>query len=131
MLSLLMGKPANKTSVCVRVRVYLRLMMKTAVDISSRIPTPLTDRSRKAELTPSPIRGKGSAGVRRRYQKWRPRLRPERSLLLHLPELVENSKGVLKSPYPAAVRARTWNTYTVRGVRPVTSAPREKVLMMR
>lgn len=40
--------------------MYLRLMMKTAADISSKIPTPLTDSSRKAELTPSPIRGKGS-----------------------------------------------------------------------
>lgn len=40
--------------------VYLRLMMKTAADISSKIPTPLIDNSRKAELTPSPIRGKGS-----------------------------------------------------------------------
>jgi len=35
-------------------------MMKTAADISSKITTPLIDRSRKAELTPSPIRGKGS-----------------------------------------------------------------------
>lgn len=45
-------------SVC--VYIYLRLMMKTAADISSKIPTPLTESSRKAELTPSPIRGKGS-----------------------------------------------------------------------
>lgn len=35
-------------------------MMKTAADISSKIPTPLIDSSKKAELTPSPIRGKGS-----------------------------------------------------------------------
>lgn len=35
-------------------------MMKTAADISSKIPTALTDSSRKAELTPSPIKGKGS-----------------------------------------------------------------------
>lgn len=40
--------------------VYLRLMMKTAADMSSNIPTALTDSSRKAELTPSPIKGKGS-----------------------------------------------------------------------
>lgn len=46
---------------CVAVfGVYLRLMMKTAAEMSSRIPTPLTDRSRKAELTPSPMSGKGS-----------------------------------------------------------------------
>lgn len=88
MLSLLMGKAANKPR-CVCVCVYLRLMMKTAADISSRIPTPLTDRSRKAELTPSPIRGKGSAGVRGRNQKSQPRKqrrhpRPERSLLPYL-----------------------------------------------
>lgn len=44
------------------VCLYLRLMMKTAAVISSKIPTPLTDRSKKAEFTPSPIRGKGSDG---------------------------------------------------------------------
>lgn len=42
------------------VYVYLRLMMKTVTEISSKIPTPLTDRSKKAEFTFSPIRGKGS-----------------------------------------------------------------------
>ncbi|TNN78160.1 hypothetical protein EYF80_011665 [Liparis tanakae] len=51
--------------------------------------------------------------------------------LVTIPELVANSNGELKSPYPAAVRARTWNTYTVSGPRPETSTRREKVLMMR
>lgn len=43
------------------VFVYLRLIMKTVAEISSKIPTPLIESSRKAELTPSPIRGKGSS----------------------------------------------------------------------
>ena len=127
--------------VCVCVCVYLRLMMKTAADISSKIPTPLTDSSRKAEFTPSPIRGKGS--IREGHKSRRSTkvvngiiklqhiVENPPKVIVTIPELVENSKGVLNSPYPAAVRARTWNTYTVRGLRPVTSTLREKVLIMR
>lgn len=108
-------------------------MMKTAADISSKIPTPLTDSSRKAEFTPSPIRGKGSN--REGHESQQPqscKLRHHKlKHVFRIPELVENSNGALNSPYPAAVRARTWNTYTVRGLRPVTSTLREKVLIMR
>lgn len=111
---------------------YLLLMTKAAMRMTTKTMLPATDTNSTVGLAPSPIMGDGTEEKKyiTMYQPHTPKIKCLRTQIhclislfvtlrshiyysqdpLDSPVLVVNSKGPLKSPYPAAVRARTWKT---------------------